>query len=94
MFRVREDRSTANVQPLGSIGLSDAFFGSIPDRDVLFVLGSGIKEIPPLTTSIVDDITLENDECFTIRMFFTHTLETREPRVTCNDGDGATSFFC
>ena len=93
-FRVREDRSTANVQPLGSVGLSDAFFGSIPDRDVLFVLGSGIRIIPPLTTFIVDDITVEIDECFTIRMFFTHAPGPREPRVTCNDGDGATSFFC
>ena len=93
-FRVREDRSTANVQPLGSVGLSDAFFGSFRDRDVLFVLGSGIQVIPPLTTFIVDDITVEIDECFTIRMFFTHTPETREPRVTCNDGDGATNFFC
>ena len=93
-FRVREDRSTANVQPIGSVGLSDAFFGSIPDRDVLFVLGSGIRVIPPLTTFIVDDITVEIDECFTIRMFFTHAPGPREPRVTCNDGDGATSFFC
>ena len=93
-FRVREDRSTANVQPFGSVELSDAFFGSIQDRDVRFILGSGIRVIPPLTTFIVDDITVEIDECFTIRMFFTHAPGLREPRVTCNDGDGSTSFFC
>ena len=93
-FRVREDRSTANVQPLGSIGLSDALFGATRDLDVHFVLGSGIREIPQLTTFIIDDITVENDECFTIRMYFTHAPGPREPQVTCNDDAGATNFFC
>ena len=51
-FRVRQDRSTANVQPFGSIGLSDAFFGSIRDRDVHFVLESGVREIPLLLLMI------------------------------------------
>ena len=98
-YRLREDQSTAVVESLfGGLSLADARFGvrdNLGDPLEEFSnLDPGESELLFLSIFIVDDLEVENEECFTLRMYFPYSSETREAQKTCNEGHDATDFFC
>ena len=100
IFRVQEASSLAIVEPLGVVvdQFYDATFGSrnnIGDPiEEFFILDPLEDTIPPLTAFIRNDIRLEDQECFTIRVFPVD-VPGRPELFMCNeDSVGATNYFC
>ena len=100
VFRYQPSSSSAIVEPLiEQLNLNyDALFGSRSGptdpiqegRDLEW----GASDIQPLFTLIRDDVIVEPDECYVIRIF-PADIEGRRELFTCNeDSSGATSFFC
>ena len=100
IFRYQPSSSSAIVEPLiEQLDLNyDALFGSRrgptdpiqEGRD----LEQGASDIQPLLTLIRDDVIVEPDECYVIRIF-PMDIEGHRELFTCNeDNSGATSFFC
>ena len=84
--------SSAIVEPVGGVvnKLYDVIFGTRVNIDepieVFFVLEALDDTIPPLTAFIRDDLRLENEECFTIRVLPVDVPGRRE-LFTCNEDD-------
>ena len=100
IFRVQEASSLAIVEPIGSVinQLYDAAFGARIDIndpiEEFFVLEALQDTIPSLPTFIINDLRLEDEECFTIRIFPVDVPGHHEP-FGCNEDDsGESSYFC
>ena len=99
ILRHQEQQSTAIVGTIfGGAVNSDAIFGSrINPGDpiqVFTILRPGQSALQPINAIVVQDFRVEDEECFTIRLYFSDFPGSREAVVTCNDDDGATDFFC
>ena len=93
-----EHRSLALVSSFSQpVVDSDALFGFPQDpSDPLqhtFLLTPGRSELRPSAT-IIYDLAVELEECFTLEIRFFTFPGTREPLVTCNDSISASNFFC
>ena len=102
VFRLQSG-GTAIVEPRGSLEnpLLDAVFGTrdpLDDDDAPiqeeFDLEQLVAVIPSLPADIRNDLRLEDEECFTIRLFPVYVPGRRE-LFDCNeDENGAINFFC
>ena len=96
-FRLQVSSSSAIVEPIGAVvnPLYDAIFGTRYDIhgpiEEIFVLESLDDAIPPRTTFIRNDFRVEDQECFTIRIFPVD-VEGRRELFVCNED--ATNYFC
>ena len=100
VFRLQVSTSTAIVDSRCDITnpLLDACFSIKlhPDGRIQeeFDLEPLVATIPPLPAEIMDDLRLEEEECFTMRIFPVYVYGRRELFHCNEDEDGATSFFC
>ena len=103
-FRLLEDISTATVntrQELGDIDVLrniDAVFGEQREEndpiEVYFRLPLGSTTLPQdLQTFIRGDFDVEDDECYTVRVFTVDVPGERQ-LFTCNAEADATNYFC
>ena len=103
-FRLLEGSSTATVntrQELGDIDVlrnNDAVFGRTREEndpiEVLLRLPLGSTTLPQdLPTFIRGDFALEDDECYTVRVFADNVPGVRQ-LFTCNSEANATNYFC
>ena len=97
LFRVEESISTATVESIVFTGSTyDVLFGVRDnpgdpiDSVQLLHPGQGVLQRPRVF--IRDDFIVEDEECFTIRVTFEGIPGRAE--FTCDDGAGATNFFC
>ena len=99
-IRLQVSSSTAIVEPIGAVvnQLFDAIFGT-RDRsndpiEEFFVLEALDDAIPSIITFIRDDLRLEDEDCFTLRVIPVDVTGRRE-LFTCNEDDsGAINYFC
>ena len=100
LFRLQSG-GTAIVEPEDSLenplldavfGTRDPFYNEAPIQEE-FDLDPPVSVIPPRRADIRNDLRPENEECFTIRIFQVD-LPGRYGGFYCNDGYGATNFFC
>ena len=103
-FRLLEGISTATVntrQELGDIDVlrnNDAVFGQMREEndpiEVLLSLPLGRTTLPDeLPTFIRGDFDVEDDECYTVRVFAVDVPGVRR-LFTCNSEANATNYFC
>ena len=100
-FILQVSSTSANVEPIGGHidQLFDAIFGtrqySIDDPIEEFVILESMDDtIQPLITFIRNDLTVEDQECFTIRVFPLDIPGRRELFACYEDVIGATNYFC
>ena len=100
VFILQESSTNATVETLlPSSSYYDATFGlrANPDDPIEETrdLEPGLLTVgPPLLTAIRNDLTPEDKECYTIRIFPVDVPGRRE-LFTCNeDGAGADNYFC
>ena len=97
IFHLQESTSSAIVAPVGDLSnkFLDAVFGTRAHPDDIiheqFDLDVLVETIPSLAVDIRNDFFIEDEECFTIRIYAVD-VPGRLELFQCNEG--GTNFFC